>query len=123
MLEMTRVGLHLGQERDRVEALGAERTWAHGELLCRKGVVQRALHVVLSGRAEYAGGWFGPGAHTGELGFLLGVPRTADVVASGPGPSGKIICVGFPSEPTMVGRVIRMNGLLLGLTTTRRMAV
>ncbi|MEN9796634.1 MAG: hypothetical protein RL653_330 [Pseudomonadota bacterium] len=84
MLEMTRVGLHLGQEGERVEALGAVRTWVDGELLCRKGVVQRELHVVLSGRAEYAGGWFGPGAHTGELGFLLGVPRTADVVASGP---------------------------------------
>jgi len=33
---------------------------------------------------HFEGGGFGPGAHTGEIGFLLGVPRTADVVADTP---------------------------------------
>jgi hypothetical protein len=80
-LDMTRVGLHLGPHRSRVWALGAARRWAPGERLCARGEIQRQLHVVLAGRADYPGGWFGPGAHTGELGFLLGVPRTADVLA------------------------------------------
>jgi len=80
-LRMTRVGLHLGADLERVLQLGAFERWEPGALLCARGQVERVLHVLMSGRIDYPGGWFGPGAHAGELGFLLGVPRTADVVA------------------------------------------
>ena len=36
-----------------------------------------------AGQVRFTGGSFGPGAHAGEIGFILGVPRTADVVAEG----------------------------------------
>lgn len=39
------------------------------------------MHVLIEGHVSFPGGGFGPGAHTGEIGFVLGVPRTADVVA------------------------------------------
>lgn len=83
-LDATRIGLHLDGMRDRVFALGTEQSWSLGEFLCRQGERQRVLHVILEGEVAYPSGWFGPGAHTGELGFLLDVPRTADVAARTP---------------------------------------
>ncbi len=82
-LEETRIGLHLEGVTTRVEALGVRRTWLPGEHLCREGVCERSLHVLLNGRLAFPGGEFGPGAHTGEIGFLLGSPRTANVTAVG----------------------------------------
>ncbi len=42
------------------------------------------MHVILEGHVAFDNGGFGPGAHVGEIGFLLGVPRTADIVAETP---------------------------------------
>lgn len=84
LLISSRVGLHLGDLLPRVEALGFCRSWENGDYLCRREEVERTLHVVTAGVVRFEGGAFGPGAHTGEIGFLLGAPRTADVVADGP---------------------------------------
>ncbi len=83
-LSLSRIGLHLGDLEERVLALGAHRFWSTGDCLCRRGETARSLHVLLDGHVRFEGGGFGPGAHTGEIGFLLGVPRTADVVADQP---------------------------------------
>ena len=80
-LNQSRIGLHLGGLHDRVVALGETLAWRPGEHLCRLDEQQRQLHVVLDGRVRFTSGEFGPGAHTGEIGFLLGTPRTADIVA------------------------------------------
>jgi hypothetical protein len=80
-LASTRVGLHLREFLPRVTRLGHFARWEPGGLLCRKGETEEALHLIFSGRIRHPGGWLGAGAHVGELGFLLGVPRSADVVA------------------------------------------
>ena len=81
LLAPTRVGLHLGRLATRVEALGRVQDWPEGATLCHRGARDRDLHVLLGGELAYPGGTLGPGSHAGELGFLLGVPRTADLVA------------------------------------------
>lgn len=82
-ITLSRIALHLGDLRPRVEALGNYRPWDKGEFLCRRNDVERTLHVITEGQVSFKGGTFGPGAHVGEIGFLLGVPRTADVIADG----------------------------------------
>jgi len=77
----SRIGLHLGDILPRVEALGAYQYWNPGEHLCRRDEVARSMHIITEGQVHFEGGTFGPGAHTGEIGFVLGVPRTANVVA------------------------------------------
>jgi hypothetical protein len=81
-LEPSRLGLHLGPHAVRVSRLGRYRRVAPGEPLCVRDRVERELHVILDLRVDHRAGWLGPGAHVGELGFLLGVPRTSDVRAA-----------------------------------------
>jgi len=83
-LEASRIGLHLGDFAERLGALGDAQIWPPGAFLCRRDEASRALHVILEGNVAFDNGGFGPGAHMGEIGFLLGVPRTADIVAETP---------------------------------------
>jgi CRP-like cAMP-binding protein len=80
-LASSRIGIHLGDQLARVEQLGCYQSWAPGDHLCCSGHLERTMHVLIKGHVSFPGGTFGPGAHTGEIGFVLGVPRTADVVA------------------------------------------
>lgn len=83
-LSISRIALHTRDLHARVEALGRLRTWEKDAYLCRAGEIARTLHVIVDGHVRFEGGAFGPGAHAGEIGFLLGVARTADVIADGP---------------------------------------
>ncbi len=76
--------MHLGEMLSRVESLGTYRTWSTGDFLCRRDEIGRTMHIITRGQVCFDGGTFGPGAHTGEIGFVLGVPRTAHVLADGP---------------------------------------
>jgi hypothetical protein len=80
----TRLGLHLQAYTSRVESLGSWEKLAAGTHLCNEGQKERDLIVLLDGRVDFPGGWLGPGAHVGELGFVLDVPRTTTVVATEP---------------------------------------
>lgn len=80
----TRLGLHLRSYTCRVEALGEWQQLDTGTHLCHVGQSEQDLLVLVDGRVDFAGGWLGPGAHVGELGFLLNVPRTATVVTAEP---------------------------------------
>lgn len=66
------------------------RTFAAGDVLLTDGRVVDALYVLLDGalRIDKAGGTVAvvtePGACVGEMSLLLGVPATADVVATAP---------------------------------------
>ena len=80
----TRLGLHLSSYTSRVESLGAWQQLEAGAHLCREGCHEQDLMVLVDGRVTFPGGWLGPGAHVGELAFLLNVPRTTSVVAAEP---------------------------------------
>lgn len=82
-LHFSRIGLHLDHMMHRVERLGKSVRFADGEILCRAGADERVLYVIEEGEVDYGGGWLGPGAHLGELGFLLAQPRTTTVRANG----------------------------------------
>jgi CRP-like cAMP-binding protein len=72
-----------------------------GEAFCRAGGKDRALFILLSGRAAVVKrsasrhsklmAFLGPGAVFGEVAFFLGLQRTADVVASEPSRALKIV--------------------------------
>jgi hypothetical protein len=70
-----------------VEALGQRRVLAPGQRLFEvNSTADLDLHVVLAGelhlqRQERRPLWLGPGEVVGEIGFVLGMPRTADVRA------------------------------------------
>lgn len=77
VLKETRIGIHLGHLNDRVAAMGSIQQVPAGTQLCCKGDRSRNLFVILSGEVDYGAGWLGRGGHLGELGFLLGMPRTS----------------------------------------------
>jgi len=81
----SRLGLHLTREvAEQISPLGIQSDWPTGATLCRRGDRERVLHVILDGEIDYGSGWLGSGGYLGELGFLLGVPRTTDLQARVP---------------------------------------
>lgn len=102
----SRLSLHLGPHLARITALGEFKTWEDGAFLCRVGEISRTLHVITSGQVRFEGGSFGPGAHAGEIGFLLGVPRTADVIANGTVETWTVAFDALGRDPEMAARLI-----------------
>lgn len=102
----TRLGLHFVDGDEGVTALGQLRRWADGEVLCRLGAQERELHVVLDGYVDHDHGQLGPGAHVGELGFVLGAPRTAAVTACGPATTWTVRFVDAAARPEAGARLL-----------------
>jgi hypothetical protein len=95
MLSQTKLASTMSDEWLRqIEALGDVREVAPGQPLFRThSEADLDLHVVLRGDLRLLrnhGGrdvWLGPGDIVGEIGFVLGTPRTAEVLAGGFGAS------------------------------------
>lgn len=84
-LAASRLGLHLtAEEAEAIGRLGSQTDWPAGAMLCRRGDYERVLYVVVDGEIDYGNSWLGAGGYLGELGFLLGVPRTANLQARVP---------------------------------------
>jgi hypothetical protein len=91
MLAYTKLGTALdGRRLHEVEALGDVLDLAPGEILFREGDPGDALYVVLANdlsvqRRGARAAWIGPGDVTGEVGFVLGTPRTGGIRAGANG--------------------------------------
>jgi CRP-like cAMP-binding protein len=106
----------------RLEPLGEVRQVAPGELLFdARTDADLDLHVVLRGdlRLRRSGGardvWLGPGDIVGEIGFVLGTPRTAEVRAGDGGASvWHVERARFLGQPP-AERLALLSRLFLGL--------
>jgi CRP/FNR family cyclic AMP-dependent transcriptional regulator len=80
---------------DQIAAHASERRFAAGEMLVRRGEPGHSMIVLVQGRLrvgatsaegrELTIGLLGPGSVLGDMAVLDGKPRSADVVAMGPG--------------------------------------
>ena len=86
------------EQRERLFAAGAERTYEGGQAIVRTGEPGNELYVVLEGtvRVERGGrtlAMFGPGEIVGEVAVLDGRPRSADLVAE-----ERVRCLAVPRQ-------------------------